>query len=240
MLTVSQYQRGLAHYYGCYKGAIDGKAGPSTKKAVKKFQKLQGLTQDGKYGPKTNSALVSVVKRIQSIVGATKDGVCGPSTVSKIKAKQKAWGLAQDGICGPKFWAKANGSSSSSSSSAGHYTAHFKKSEFKCKCGGRYCNGYPAGDMNTKLLNILEKVRAHYGGRSVTIRSGQRCAKHNAQIGGKANSSHKKGKAADIYIPGICNTASGRRQVVSYAYSCGAKYAYANTKQMGTSVHINV
>ena len=109
MLTVSQYQRGLAHYYGCYKGRIDGKDGPATKKAVKKFQKLRGLKQDGKYGPKTNAELVAVVKLIQAIVGAKQDGVCGPATVAAIKAKQKAWGLVQDGICGPKFWGRYKG-----------------------------------------------------------------------------------------------------------------------------------
>lgn len=239
MLTVSQYQRGLAHYYGCYKGKIDGKAGSATKKAVKKFQKLQGLTQDGKYGTKTNASLVAIVKRIQSIVGVTQDGVCGPNTVAAIKRKQKAWGLTQDGICGPKFWAKANGSSTSASTASGGASAHFKKSEFKCKCGGKYCNGYPAGDTSAKLLNILEKIRAYYG-KPVNIRSGQRCKKHNANIGGNANSSHKKGKAADIYIKGICDTAVGRKKVVALAYKYGAKYSYANTKQMGTSVHINV
>ena len=95
MLTVTQYQRGLAHYYGCYKGKIDGKAGPATKAAVKKFQRLQGLSQDGKYGPKTNAALVAIVKQIQAIVGVKQDGVCGPATVAAIKAKQKSWGLAQ-------------------------------------------------------------------------------------------------------------------------------------------------
>ena len=237
MLTVSQYQRGLAHYYGCYKGAIDGKAGPATKAAVKKFQKLRGLVQDGKYGPKTNAALVSVVKRIQAIVGVKQDGVCGPATVAAIKAKQKTWGLAQDGICGPKFWGRYNGNGTSTAS--GGSSAHFKKQEFKCKCGGRYCNGYPAGNTNAKLLTILEKIRAHYG-RPVNIRSGQRGPKHNAAVGGNANSSHKKGKAADIYIKGICDTASGRKQVVQLAYKYGAKYSYANTKQMGTSVHINV
>ncbi len=240
MLTVTQYQRGLAHYYGCYKGKIDGKAGPDTKAAVKKFQRLQGLSQDGKYGPKTNAALVAIVKQIQAIVGVKQDGVCGPATVAAIKAKQKSWGLAQDGICGPKFWAKANGSSfASSTSTSGGSSAHFRKVEFKCKCGGRYCNGYPAGNTSAKLLTILEKIRAHYG-KPVNIRSGQRCPKHNAAVGGNANSSHKKGKAADIYIKGICDTASGRRQVVALAYKYGAKYSYANTRQMGTSVHINV
>ena len=237
MLTVSQYQRGLAHYYGCYKGRIDGKDGPATKKAVKKFQKLRGLKQDGKYGPKTNAELVAVVKLIQAIVGVKQDGKCGPTTVAAIKAKQKAWGLAQDGICGPKFWGHYNGNGTSTAS--GGSSAHFRKAEFRCKCGGRYCNGYPAGNTNAKLLNILEKIRAHYG-RPVNIRSGQRCNRHNAQVGGNKNSSHKKGKAADIYIKGICDTASGRKQVVALAYKYGAKYSYANTKQMGTSVHINV
>lgn len=125
------------------------------------------------------------------------------------------------------------------STPSGGASAHFKKAEFKCKCGGRYCNGYPAGNTSAKLLTILEKIRAHYG-KPVTIRSGQRCKKRNAQVGGVSNSMHTKGKAADIYIKGICDTAAGRRQVVALAYKYGAKYAYANTKQMGTSVHINV
>lgn len=125
------------------------------------------------------------------------------------------------------------------STPSGGSSAHFRKAEFKCKCGGRYCNGYPAGNTSAKLLTILEKIRAHYG-KPVTIRSGQRCKKRNAQVGGVSNSMHTKGKAADIYVKGICDTAAGRKQVVSYAYKCGAKYAYANTRQMGTSVHINV
>ena len=125
------------------------------------------------------------------------------------------------------------------STPSGGSSAHFRKAEFKCTCGGRYCNGYPAGNTNAKLFAILVKIRAHYG-KSVTIRSGQRCNRHNANIGGAKNSAHKKGKAADIYIRGICDTAAGRKRVVSYAYKCGAKYAYANTRQMGTSVHINV
>ena len=125
------------------------------------------------------------------------------------------------------------------STPSGGASAHFKKAEFKCKCGGRYCNGYPAGNTSAKLLTILEKIRAHYG-KPVTIRSGQRCKKRNAQVGGVSNSMHTKGKAADIYVKGICDTAAGRKRVVSYAYKCGAKYAYANTRQMGTSVHINV
>ena len=38
---------------GFYVGAIDGKIGPRTKRAVEEFQKAKGLKVDGKVGPKT-------------------------------------------------------------------------------------------------------------------------------------------------------------------------------------------
>lgn len=40
-----------------YSGAIDGKIGAKTKKAIAAFQKSNGLTPDGKVGPKTWSVL---------------------------------------------------------------------------------------------------------------------------------------------------------------------------------------
>jgi peptidoglycan hydrolase-like protein with peptidoglycan-binding domain len=39
-----------ANYYA---GAIDGKIGPMTRKAIEEFQKANGLEVDGKVGPKT-------------------------------------------------------------------------------------------------------------------------------------------------------------------------------------------
>lgn len=42
-----------------YTGAIDGKLGPMTKKAIAEFQKANGLEADGKVGPKTWQALSS-------------------------------------------------------------------------------------------------------------------------------------------------------------------------------------
>jgi len=38
---------------GYYTGAVDGKIGPMTKKAVSEFQKANNLKADGKVGPKT-------------------------------------------------------------------------------------------------------------------------------------------------------------------------------------------
>ncbi|MCX5704706.1 MAG: peptidoglycan-binding domain-containing protein [Candidatus Omnitrophica bacterium] len=42
---------------GYYSGSIDGKIGLKSKKAIEDFQKANGLTADGKVGPKTWAAL---------------------------------------------------------------------------------------------------------------------------------------------------------------------------------------
>ena len=42
---------------GFYKGVVDGKSGPLTKKAIVEFQKANGLEPDGKVGPKTWAVL---------------------------------------------------------------------------------------------------------------------------------------------------------------------------------------
>lgn len=42
---------------GFYQGAIDGKIGPASKRAIEAFQKSNGLKVDGKVGPKTWAAL---------------------------------------------------------------------------------------------------------------------------------------------------------------------------------------
>lgn len=42
---------------GFYAGAIDGKIGPKTKKAIEEFQRANGLKVDGKVGPRTWAAL---------------------------------------------------------------------------------------------------------------------------------------------------------------------------------------
>ena len=42
---------------GIYNGAIDGKIGPATKRAIEQFQTSNNLKADGKVGPKTWAAL---------------------------------------------------------------------------------------------------------------------------------------------------------------------------------------
>lgn len=54
--TSKEIQQALKNA-GLYLGAIDGKVGPKTKKAIEEFQKTNGLKVDGKVGAKTWAVL---------------------------------------------------------------------------------------------------------------------------------------------------------------------------------------
>lgn len=55
-MEVRAYQAALAAL-GLYAGAVDGMNGPKTKAAVRAFQRINGLAQDGIVGPKTAAKL---------------------------------------------------------------------------------------------------------------------------------------------------------------------------------------
>ena len=77
----------------------------------------------------------------------------------------------------------------------GDLSAHFSKSELQCRCGCGSLFVRPA------LLDALETVR-EFAGVPLVITSGYRCPEHNAAAGGKPDSAHLTGEAADIFIPG--------------------------------------
>lgn len=69
---------------------------------------------------------------------------------------------------------------------------HFSSEELMCKCG---CGGYVP---NYVLIQLLEKIRDLVDA-PVTVLSGYRCPKHNAEIKNAASGSkHTLGMAADI------------------------------------------
>lgn len=79
---------------------------------------------------------------------------------------------------------------------------NFKLSEIKCKCKGKYCNGYPAG-FSYELLRQLQDIRNHFN-KPLIITSALRCEQHNANTpGASKNSKHKFGKAVDFYVKGV-------------------------------------
>lgn len=78
---------------------------------------------------------------------------------------------------------------------------NFTYNEIKCKCGGKYCNGYPTG-FSYELLSQLQNIRTHFG-KPVIITSALRCERHNSNVGGVKNSKHTQGKAVDFYVKGV-------------------------------------
>ena len=79
---------------------------------------------------------------------------------------------------------------------------YFTRAEFKCKCGGKYCNGYPV-EIDMNMVKIADKIREKIG-KPITINSGLRCKTHNANVGGVSNSQHLYGNAADLSCPSGC------------------------------------
>jgi uncharacterized protein YcbK (DUF882 family) len=84
-------------------------------------------------------------------------------------------------------------------------STYFSAEEFKCKCHGKFCNGFPANPewqdtngIDPKLIALLDEVREQ-AGFPVYITSGYRCPRHNAERGGARQSYHTRTMAADIY-----------------------------------------
>ena len=77
---------------------------------------------------------------------------------------------------------------------------HFTREEFRCKCGGKYCQGFPA-EPKEALVRIADQLRKNLG-VPVRVVSGLRCPTWNRLQGGVENSQHMYGEAADIYAAG--------------------------------------
>ena len=119
---------------------------------------------------------------------------------------------------------------------------YFKLLEFRCKCGGKYCTGFPA-EVDINLILGLNKLRTAAGG-PLAITSGLRCKTWNAKQGGASASRHMQGKAADI-TGTPTNTPAKRKSIkATWMRQRNARYTYcqedSNKYKMGSSVHVDV
>lgn len=139
----------------------DGALGPATQEAVKKFQRQEGLSDDGIPGPLTEAKLLEAVAAGR---------VYKPQeTASKPPGKTGT------------FWDEIE---------------FFSREEFRCKCGGRYCNGFPA-EMSEDTVRCADEIRRR-AGVPLRVNSGLRCDRWNAIQGGVKNSNHRTGHAVDL------------------------------------------
>jgi uncharacterized protein YcbK (DUF882 family) len=96
-------------------------------------------------------------------------------------------------------------------------SAHFRLGEFACKDGSDLVL------VHSELVELLENIRTHFN-KPITIHSAYRTTAHNAKVGGKPDSRHIRGMAADIEIKGVPHA-----EVAHYAeqLGCGGVGRYA-------------
>ena len=242
----------------CYDGAIDGIWGPKSKAATLQFQKdffEDFIAHDGKFGASTAGKTMEVIDRIQDILIATvdnslvDDGLAGPKTMAALKLYQEAQGLHQTGRVDDATWDALMEESPNLpdrepvpevDKPAEDYTTvvtfwpgivYFKREEMRCKCGGRYCNGFPT-EPQQLLMELADRARQHFG-RPAHVVSGLRCQRWNQIQGGVANSQHMYGEAMDIRIDGVSadelRAWMKKQQEVRYCYAIN-----------GTNVHFDI
>lgn len=87
--------------------------------------------------------------------------------------------------------------------------SYFPTKEFKCPCCGEVrVSGY--------LVHLLNKIREVLG-KAMIVNSGYRCKEHNMNTGGRPNSAHLRGTAADIK----CRDSHDRYIIVKFALHFG-------------------
>lgn len=148
----------------------------------------------GQWGSTSTAACMA----FQADYGLTADGICGTmtqkmligaiaGTAAKVERPSEAEQEDTDKPNTGTFWDDIR---------------YFTRDEFKCKCGGKYCNGYP-DEPDERMVRIADAIRKRIG-KPITVNSGLRCKTHNANVGGVSNSQHLYGTAADLGCPSGC------------------------------------
>lgn len=209
------------------------------------------VAHDGKFGASTAGKSMEVIDRIQDILidtvdsSLTDDGLAGPKTMAALKLYQQSKGLSQTGRVDDATWDALMEESpnlpdrepvpevdtgddgvvvSKNETTTGTFwdsIVYFKRSEMRCKCGGKYCGGFPAEPQQV-LMELADRARQHFG-RPAHVVSGLRCQRWNQIQGGVANSQHMCGEAMDIRIDGVSATElldwMKRQTEVRYCYA---------------------
>lgn len=139
---------------------------------------------------------------------AVVDGIWGAqSAAAASRFQQEYGGLLVDGIAGELTQealkkAVANGMPEEQPEDVfWDNIRHWSREEFRCRCGGKYCNGFPA-EPNEVLVELVDDLRER-AGRTAHASSGLRCSVWNQIQGGVSNSRHLTGKALDFSVEGL-------------------------------------
>lgn len=169
------------------------------------------------------------------------DGIWGPQSAKATAELQHKLDIPDDGVWGAQTDAAVREHIFSGADlpeepeETGTFWDHIRywnREEWRCQCGGRYCNGFPAEPDQT-LVELVDDVRTELGvpcHRS----SGIRCTLHNANEGGVWNSKHLGGKALDFMAEGR----SAQEVLAVVLNDTRTNYAYIIDN--GPYVHVDV
>lgn len=255
-MTVKQMQWQLyfLDYYGDDLTDIDGIIGPKSEAATLQFQKEffpDSIAHDSIFGASTAAKSMEIIDRIQEILQSVvpdlkDDGLAGPKTMAALQIWQEAKGLPVTGRVDDATWDALmlevpkveqpaepvpEQDTEVQTGTFWDEIRYFKRAEFRCKCGGRYCNGFPA-EPKEQLVKLLDAAREHFG-RPAHIVSGLRCPTWNSIQGGVANSQHMYGEAADVRIDGV----SADTLLAFFQGRPGVRYTYTINS---TNVHVDI
>ena len=170
---------------------------------------------DGLWGGRSRQA----TEKFQKDYGLEPDGVFGAATEKRILEVIATGEEPKESVqidTAPGWWKDIR---------------YFTRAEFKCKCGGKFCDGYPA-EMQEAVVKIADAAREHFG-RPALVISGLRCKQWNAHEKGHENSQHMYGEAVDLCVEGV--PAEELRQFV--AAQPGHRYSYCINS---TNVHFDI
>ena len=176
LLTFLKKADGTSYYIG----DVDGIYGRLSRKAIQDFQKdFGGLTVTGEADAVTDQAMIHAVAF--GIPERDPEAESG-ATDNNVGGKEENTG---------SFWDEIE---------------FFDPEEMKCKCGGKYCSGFPH-EIQPLLMQILDRAR-RWSGHPIVIVSGLRCKEWNRIQKGVATSQHQYGEAADVYFYGVSANAA--------------------------------
>ena len=160
------------------------------------------------------------------------DGIWGAASRQAALGFQRQWQLAEDAGFGPDSQRKIREViAAEKEENRWQEIRWFDREEFRCRCGGKYCDGFPA-EPEWALVELAEQVREHFC-RPVLVSSGLRCKKHNDACGGVSNSRHLSGKAMDFRVESV----PGQRVLAWVKALPGVRYAYAID---GSYIHMDI
>ncbi len=113
-------------------------------------------------------------------------------------------------------------------------SAHFRVREFRCKDGSDKIL------IESKLIEVLEKVHEHFNCKAINITSGYRTAKHDKAVGGRGAGPHVAGKAADFKCVGQDGAYISSKEIALYLEDLGVKGIGYRCGGSSTSTHVDM